>query len=150
MATQHRIVSRQITQVGDRGASSIHHPPWYVPACCQARAEGGREVHLLRPLAEPAKAGPRGRCIPAIKLVGYQTSHKEIRDLYHDVYLLRRSPGPPCPVGPLLRKEAIQDILSSLRSCLHSKAVPLWCLKRTNEGHAATTPLPVPPMGVPV
>ena len=48
--------------MGDRGASSIHHPPWYVPACHQARAEGGGEVHLVRLLAEPAKAGPRGRC----------------------------------------------------------------------------------------
>ena len=47
--------------MGDRGASLIHHPPQYVPACCQARVEGGREVYLLRPLAEPAKARPRGR-----------------------------------------------------------------------------------------
>ena len=28
--------------------------------------------------------------LPAMKLVGYQTSHKEIRDLYHSVYLLRK------------------------------------------------------------
>ena len=40
-----------------------------------------------------------GADVPAIKLVGYQTSHKEIQDLYHNVYLLRRLPGlPPC--GP--------------------------------------------------
>ena len=26
--------------------------------------------------------------VPAIQLVGYQTSQKEIRDLYHEVYLL--------------------------------------------------------------
>ena len=31
----------------------------------------------------------------AMKLMGYQTSHKKIQDLYHSVYLLRRSPGPP-------------------------------------------------------
>ena len=37
--------------------------------------------------------------LPALKFVGYQTSHKEIRDLYHSVNLLRRSPG-PLPCGP--------------------------------------------------
>ena len=52
-----------------------------------------------------------------MKLVGYQTSHK-IRDLYHSVYLLRRSPG-PLPCRPQQRREAIHDILSSLRNCLH-------------------------------
>ena len=61
--------------------------------------------------------------LPAMKLVGYQTSHKEIRDLYHSVYLLRRSPGPP-PCGPQQRSDAIQDILSSLRNCLHRRVYP--------------------------
>ena len=65
-----------------------------------------------------------------MKLVGYWTSHKEIRDLYHSVYLLRRSPGPP-PCGPQQRKEAIQDILSSLRNCLHR-----WVYPTTSEGDA--------------
>ena len=33
----------------------------------------------------------------AMEFMGYQTSHKEIQDIYHSVYLLRRSPGlPPC------------------------------------------------------
>ena len=31
----------------------------------------------------------------AMELVGYWTSLKEMRDLYHSVYLLKRSPGPP-------------------------------------------------------
>ena len=32
-----------------------------------------------------------------MELMGYQTSHKEIQDIYHSVYLLRRPPGlPPC------------------------------------------------------
>ena len=61
--------------------------------------------------------------IPAIKLVGYQTSHKQIRDLYHSVYLLRWSPS-PLPCGPQQRKEAIQDILSSLRNWLHRQGYP--------------------------
>ena len=61
--------------------------------------------------------------VPTIKPVGYQTSHKEIRDLYHSVYLLRRLPG-PLPCGPQQRKEAIQDILFSLRNWLHRWAYP--------------------------
>ena len=53
-----------------------------------------------------------------MKLVGYWTSHKEIRDLYHSVYLLGRSAG-PLPCKPQQRKEAIRDILSSQRNHLH-------------------------------
>ena len=55
--------------------------------------------------------------IPTIQLVGYQTSQKEIQDLYHEVYLIRRSPG-PLLCRPQCREEPIQDILSSLRSHL--------------------------------
>ena len=60
----------------------------------------------------------------AKKLVGYWTSYKEIRDLYHSVYLLRRSPGPP-PCRPQQWREAIWDILSSLRNHLHQQAYPI-------------------------
>ena len=60
----------------------------------------------------------------AMKLMGYRTSHKEIRDLYHSVYLLRRFHGPP-PCGPQQRREAIRDILSSLRNCLHWWVYPI-------------------------
>ena len=52
-----------------------------------------------------------------MKLMGYQTSHKEIWDLYHSVYLLRRSLAPP-PCRPQQRREAICGILSSLRNWL--------------------------------
>ena len=59
----------------------------------------------------------------AMELVGYQTSHKKIWDIYHSVYLLRRSPGlPPC--GSQWRREAIHDICSSLRSWLHWQMYP--------------------------
>ena len=59
----------------------------------------------------------------AMELVGYQTSHKEIQDIYHSVYLLRRSPGlPPC--GSQQRRELICNILSSLRSWLHRQVYP--------------------------
>ena len=39
----------------------------------------------------------------AMELVGYWTSRKEIRDVYHSVYLLRRSPGSPLLQG--IKKE---------------------------------------------
>ena len=50
----------------------------------------------------------------AMELVGYRTSQKEIRDIYHSIYLLQRAPGlPPC--GTQTRRKAIQDIPSSLK-----------------------------------
>ena len=55
--------------------------------------------------------------VPTVQIVGYQTSWKEIWDLYQKVYLLQRLPG-PLPCGPDQMEEAIQDILSSLRSHL--------------------------------
>ena len=59
----------------------------------------------------------------AMELVGYRTSHKEIWDIYHSVYLLRRLPVlPPC--GSQWRREVIHDILSSLRSQLHWQVYP--------------------------
>ena len=59
----------------------------------------------------------------AMKLVGYCTSQKEMRDIYHSVYLLRRSPGfPSC--GEWQRRRTIQDILSSLMDQLHRWAYP--------------------------
>ena len=77
--------------------------------------------------------------VPTIKHVGYCTSCQEIRDLYHSVYLLRRSPGPPS-CGPQWREEVIWDILSSLRDHLHRQgytATP----KEEAQGVAAAAPL---------
>ena len=49
----------------------------------------------------------------ALHLIGYHTSQKEMRDMYHSMYLLNRAPGfPSC--GEVKRRRAIQDILSSL------------------------------------
>ena len=60
----------------------------------------------------------------AMKLMGYQTSHKEIPDIYHSVYLLKRSPGPlPCRLQKI--REAIHDILFFLRSWLHWRVYPI-------------------------
>ena len=64
-----------------------------------------------------------GADLPTMKIVGYWLSNKEIRDLYHSIYLLRRSPG-LLPCGSQQRKEAIWDILSSLRNCLHRQVYP--------------------------
>ena len=58
-----------------------------------------------------------------MELVGYQTSHKEIRDIYHSVYLLRRPLG-LSPCGNQWRRRAIHNILSSLTSWLHWHGYP--------------------------
>ena len=51
----------------------------------------------------------------AMGLIGYQTSQKEMREVYHSVYLLNRLLGfPSC--GEMRRRRAIQDILSSLET----------------------------------
>ena len=63
----------------------------------------------------------------AMELVGYQTSRKEMRDIYHSVYLFRRSPGSPCHEEQQ-RRRAIQDILSSLTVWLQR-----WTLPATTE-----------------
>ena len=48
----------------------------------------------------------------AMELVSYWTSRTEMWDIYHSMYLLRRSPGSPS-CGEQQRRRAIQDILSS-------------------------------------
>ena len=49
----------------------------------------------------------------ALHLIGYHTSRKELRDVFHSMYLLNRTPGfPSC--GEVKRRRAIQEILSSL------------------------------------
>ena len=59
----------------------------------------------------------------AMELVGYHMSWKEMRDIYHSIYLLRRSLGfPSC--GEWQRRRTIQDILSSLMDRLHMQAYP--------------------------
>ena len=59
----------------------------------------------------------------AMELVGYQTSCKEIHDIYHSVYLLRRPPGlPPCEDQQ--RRREICNVLSSLMSQLDQHGYP--------------------------
>ena len=55
--------------------------------------------------------------VPAIQLVGYQTSWEEIWDLFHAVHMFKRLPS-LLPLGPKWMEKATKDILSSLRSHL--------------------------------
>ena len=48
--------------------------------------------------------------IPTMQLVGYRTSHEEIRNLFHEVHLLRRPPGQP-PYRPEWIRKVTNDIL---------------------------------------
>ena len=52
-----------------------------------------------------------------IQLMGYQTSREEIGELFHQVCMLQRLPGPP-PCGPKWVQEVTRDILSSLKDHL--------------------------------
>ena len=58
--------------------------------------------------------------VSAIQLVGPQTSSKEFRDLYYQVYKLRRLPGSP-PCGPEQMEELTTKVVSSLKDCLRQK-----------------------------
>ena len=78
--------------------------------------------------------------VPAIQLVEYQTSWKEIWDLYHEVYLLKKLPS-PLPCGPKWMKEAIKDILCSLRSHLQRQGGTTM-LEEDQRGAAAATVWP--------
>ena len=53
----------------------------------------------------------------ALELIGYRMSRKELRDVYHSVYLLKKSLGSPSCRESRCRR-AIQDILSSLQTRL--------------------------------
>ena len=50
-------------------------------------------------------------------------SWKEMRDIYHSIYLLRRSLGSPS-CGEQQRRRTIQDILSSLTDQLQRQTYP--------------------------
>ena len=66
----------------------------------------GHQSHILEPNPKADQS--------AMELVGYWMSRQEVQDIYHSVYLLQRCPGSPsCGV---LRRRAIQDILSSLQA----------------------------------
>ena len=68
-----------------------------------------------------------------LQLIGYHTSRREMRDVYHSVYLLNRAPGfPSC--GEARRRRAIQDILSSLQDRLQRQTSPTGAKDAPREG----------------
>ena len=83
-----------------------------VPACCIMRAEKGRmyvPLGLPRQHRRPNSEADQS----ALHLIGYHTSQRELRDVYHSMYLLNRALGfPSC--GEVKRQRAIQEILSFL------------------------------------
>ena len=65
-----------------------------------------------------------------LHLIVYHTSQKELRDVYHSVYLLNRALGSPS-CGEVKQKRAIWEILSSLEERLQ---------KRTSSADAEDAP----------
>ena len=59
----------------------------------------------------------------ALQLIGYHTSQKELRDVYHSVYLLNWAPRDPT-CGATQWQMAIREILSSLQERLHRQTSP--------------------------
>ena len=58
-----------------------------------------------------------GADVSAIQLVGYRMSSEEIGDIYHQVYMLKRLPGPSL-CGPERAWKITKDNMSSLEDCL--------------------------------
>ena len=73
------------------------------------------------------RAGCRPRD-PPVELVGYRTTWEDIFGLYQEVYQLRRTPG-PVPGSPEVAEQTHQEILDSLRECLHHR----WGSPQTEE-----------------
>ena len=72
----------------------------------------GRQSHIPEPNPKVDES--------AMELVGYQTSRREMWDVYHSMYLLQRCPGSPS-CGVSRRRRAIQDILSYLQTWLQRR-----------------------------
>ena len=93
--------------------------------CCP-----GCQGHVREPNSEDQSA---------LHLIEYHTSQKELRDVYHSVYLLNRAPGfPSC--GEVKRKRAIQEILSLLQERLQ-RQTPSADAEDTSENEMDLAPL---------
>ena len=111
-----RVVPVWIPTVGFR---ELHHPFILQRMFVHATESGWKEVESLicchcwggHPRLDP-KAD-----VSAIQLVGFQTSREEIRELFHQVFMLKRLPR-PLPCGPKWAQDIPRDILSSLKDCL--------------------------------
>ena len=88
------ILHEMFLHVASRGQKEAEH------MCCW-----GCQGSIREPSSEADQS--------TLHLIGYHMSPKELRDMYHSVYLLNRAPGfPSC--GEVKRRRAIQEILSSL------------------------------------
>ena len=96
-----------------------HHPFILQRMFVHATESGQKEAEKLichscwagRPRLDPEAD------VPAIQLVEFWTSREEIGELFHQVFMLKRLPGPPS-CGPKWAQEATRDILSSLKDHL--------------------------------
>ena len=98
------ILHKMFLHVTSQGRKEAEH------MCCQGHPGSVRE-----PSSEADQS--------TLHLVGYHTSQREMRDVYHSVYLLNRAPGFPC-CGEAKRRKAIQEILSSLQDRLWRSTSP--------------------------
>ena len=97
----------------------LHHPFILQRMFVHAAESGQKEAEMLihhscqhgLPRLDPEADAS------AIQLVGYRTSREEIGDFFHQVYMLKRLPGPPL-CGPEWAWEVMRDILFSLKDCL--------------------------------
>ena len=96
--------------------TSVSHSPWNVLACRIMRMEGGR-MNVPPRLPKPSEGTQSWRDQSTLHLIGYHTSWKELRDVYHSVYLLNRAPGSPS-CGEVKWKRAIWEIFSLLQERL--------------------------------
>ena len=76
----------------------LHHPfilqRMFVHAAESRQKEVERLIHCHGHWCGLPRLDPKVD-VPAIQLVGYQTSREEIGDLFHQVYMLKRLPRPP-------------------------------------------------------
>ena len=111
-----------VPPVGSWNSPSVGNTTWDVPPHHSVRVERGR-MHVLQgcwgSVPEPNLRVDQS----TMELVGYWISRKEMRDIYHSMYLLRRFPGSPS-CGERQRRKTIQDILSSLMVRLQRQTYP--------------------------
>ena len=110
--------------MGNRSSPLVCYPPWDVSTHCRVRAEGGREVHLLMPLGQPAKAWPRGGPI-CHETCGILDFSQGDQGPLSQCLPVEKVSWSPAHCGPQQRREAIHDILSSLRNHLHWQVYPI-------------------------
>ena len=112
-----RSFSGWVSSMGPWVPTSVSHSPWNVLACRITRMEGGRTNVLHWGHQSQVRESSTEEDQSALHIIGYHTSRKELRDVYHSVYLLNRAPGSPS-CGEVKQKRAIWEILSLLQERL--------------------------------